>query len=93
MNEYIFRVARIEDIADLVELRFKMISETSGMDPNQRTAEFEKAVHDYFNECLSNRTYFGAVAKVHLGTTDEGRGLYEKFGFGPASFPVLELRL
>jgi|GEM_PF-5087295 N-acetylglutamate synthase and related acetyltransferases len=32
------------------------------------------------------------ASKIHLGTTDEGRGLYEKIGFKEVVFPALELR-
>jgi len=155
MNEIIYRAAKIEDVSELVNLRFKMICETSDIDPNQRTPEFEKSVRDYFLEGLSNQTYYGAVAevsgrlvstnglvlyrkppsfkgttgivgyatsvytipefrkrgianelmkllvahakqagagKIHLGATEEGRGLYEKIGFKDVSFTSLELR-
>lgn len=156
MQNFIYRPARLDDIPQLVNLRFLMIEETSSADSHQRTPEFEKAIADYFQESLTNKTYFGAVAelngqlvsnngvvfyrkppsfrgttgivsylsnvytmpefrrrgiagelmkllvaeanrvgagKIHLGTTDEGRGLYEKFGFKDVAFPVLELRL
>ena len=155
MNEIIFRAATMSDISELVKLRFMAILETDGVDQNQRTPEFEKTVHDYFKECLSNQTYFGAVAeldgrlisnnglilykkppafkgttgivgyvtnvytmpefrnrgiaselmkllitfaknsgatKIHLGTTDDGRKLYEKHGFKDLAIPGLELR-
>jgi len=64
MNEIIFRAATMSDISELVKLRFMAILETDGVDQNQRTPEFEKTVHDYFKECLSNQTYFGAVAEL-----------------------------
>ncbi len=32
------------------------------------------------------------ASKIHLGTTDDGRKLYEKHGFKDVTFPVLELR-
>lgn len=155
MNEVIFRAAVIEDIPELVNLRFMSMLEADGVDQNQRTAAFEKTVHDYFFECLSNQTYVGAVAeqnghlvsnnglilyrkppafkgttgivgyvtnvytmpefrklgiasellkiliksaqnagatKLHLGTTDDGRKLYEKHGFKDLTIPGLELR-
>ena len=156
MNKFIFRAANLSDVPQLVNLRFMFIGESDGVDPNQRTIEFEKTVYDYFFESLTNRTYFGAVAdfngqlvstnglvlyrkppsfkgvsgtvgyvtnvytipefrnrglaselmkilisqakeagatKIHLGTTDYGRGLYEKFGFKDLAVPGLELRL
>jgi ribosomal protein S18 acetylase RimI-like enzyme len=155
MNEIIFRAATVGDISELVKLRFMAILETDGVDQNQRTPEFEKMVREYFQEYLSNQTYFGAVAeldgrlvsnnglilyrkppafkgtsgivgyvtnvytmpefrnlgiaselmkllisfakhsgatKIHLGTTDEGRKLYEKHGFKDLAIPGLELR-
>ena len=33
------------------------------------------------------------ISKLHLGTTDEGKGVYERVGFGPGKFPPLEMRL
>jgi ribosomal protein S18 acetylase RimI-like enzyme len=32
------------------------------------------------------------AGKIQLGTTDDGRALYEKFGFKDIQFPALELR-
>ncbi len=155
MKDILFRSATLEDVNQLVNLRFMMIGETNGIDPNQRTPEFEKLIRDYFLESLSNKNYFGSVAevdgllvsnnglvlyrkppsfkgttgivgyvtnvytipefrnrgianelmkllvayaknagasKIHLGTTDEGRRLYEKQGFKDVTFPTLELR-
>jgi ribosomal protein S18 acetylase RimI-like enzyme len=156
MTNFKFRAATLEDIPSLVDLRFMNILEEKGVDPNQRTAEFEKSVHDYFTENISNGTYFGAVCehdgqlvstnglviyrkppafkgttgvvgyltnvytlpefrgrglageltklliahaekigvnKIHLGTTEDGRRLYEKFGFKDVAIPAMELRL
>lgn len=156
MKEIIFRGANINDVPQLVELRFLMISEDIGPNQNQRTPEFEKQVWNYFSQSLSNKTYFGAVAdckgqlvstsglvlyqkppafkgttgvvayltnvytipefrnrglaselmkllidhaklsgatKIHLGTTSDGRKLYEKFGFKDVAVPAMELRL
>ncbi|WP_413288771.1 GNAT family N-acetyltransferase [Bdellovibrio sp. HCB337] len=83
MKDIIFRAAKIEDVPELVNLRFRAICETDGIDPNQRTPEFEKLVQDYFNETLSNQTYFGAVAELNgrLISTN-GLVLYRK----PPSF-------
>lgn len=155
MDEIVFRAARLEDVSELVNLRFLAISEALGGDTNQRTPEFETLVCEYFLKSLSDQTYFGAVAevggqlvsnnglvlyrkppafkgtsglvgyvtnvytkpefrrrgiaselmkllveyakragagKIHLGTTDEGRGLYHKFGFKDLAIPGLELR-
>jgi len=33
------------------------------------------------------------VSKLHLGTTDEGKGVYERVGFGPLKFTPLEVKL
>ncbi|MNT38454.1 Acetyltransferase (GNAT) family protein [compost metagenome] len=156
MKQVKFRAATLDDIPQLVNLRFLMVNETSGVDPNQRTPEFEKDVRDYFEENLSNGSFYSAVAecdgqlvsmnglvlyrkpptfkgttgivgyvtsvytipefrkrgiagelmkllvahakeagagKIHLGTTDDGRKLYEKSGFKDVTFPALELRL
>ncbi len=65
MNEIIFRSATISDISELVKLRFMAILESEGVDQEQRTPEFEKVIQDYFMECLSNQTYFGAVAELN----------------------------
>lgn len=156
MKKIIYRAAVISDISELVKLRFMAIYEADEIKQNQRTSEFEKEVHDYFKEGLSNQTYFGAVAeldgqlisnnglilykkppafkgttgiigyvtnvytipefrnqgiasellklliafaknsratKIHLGTTDDGRTLYEKHGFKDLAIPGMELRL
>lgn len=155
MKDIIFRTASVDDISELVKLRFMAILESGGVEQNQRTPEFEKTVHDYFKESLSNQTYFGAVAeldgrlisnnglilykkppafkgttgivgyvtnvytmpdfrnqgiaselmkllitfakksgatKIHLGTTEDGRKLYEKHGFKDLAIQGLELR-
>ena len=155
MSEIKFRPATLEDVPELVNLHFMAISETNGVDPDQRTPEFESMVRKYFEDSLADKSYFGAVAevdgklvsnnglvlyrkppafkgttgivgyvtnvytlpefrkrgiaaelmkllaayakeagagKIHLGTTDEGRGLYEKIGFKEVAFPALELR-
>lgn len=156
MSQVKFRAANLSDIPQLVNLRFLMINETNGIDSNQKTPEFEKALQDYYKENLSNGSFFSAVAecdgqlvstnglvlyrkpptfkgttgivgyvtsvytipefrkrgiagelmkllvayakeagagKIHLGTTDDGRKLYENCGFKDVTFPTLELRL
>lgn len=156
MKEIIFRAARLNDVAQLVNLRFLMVNETNGINSDQRTPEFEKDVRNYFEENLSNGSFFSAVAecegqlvstnglvlyrkppsfkgttgivgyvtsvytipefrkrgiagelmkllvahakaagagKIHLGTTEDGRKLYENAGFKDVTFPALELRL
>lgn len=79
----IFRAATLEDISELVNLRFMAILETNGIDQNQRTPEFEKKVQEYFIEGLSNQTYFGAVAEQDGQlVSNNGLVLYRK----PPSF-------
>ncbi len=83
MEPVIFRRANLDDISQLVNLRFLMISETSDAEPNQRTAEFESNVRDYFLESLTDKSYFGAVAELNGQLiSNNGLVLYKK----PPSF-------
>lgn len=154
--DFIFRAANLDDIAELVNLRFSLINEDGLGDQVQRTPVFESYVRDYFTNAISDRSYFGSVAeadgrlvsniglvlyrkppsfngqnglvgylsnaytlpefrnrgiaselmkiiiahaelmkiaKIHLGTSEDGRKLYAKFGFKDVQFPALELRL
>ncbi|MBC7539471.1 MAG: GNAT family N-acetyltransferase [Bacteriovorax sp.] len=156
MKTPIFRLATLNDIPQLVELRIQMQKEVNGLAHSKIGLEFYKTAADYFQKSLNDGSYISAVAelndqiisangivfynkppslpngsglvgyltnvytipifrgngfathlidllttkarqlkadKIHLGTTELGKGIYERSGFKPVCFTALELKL
>jgi ribosomal protein S18 acetylase RimI-like enzyme len=74
-----FRLADLNDIDQLVELRVLMQLEVNGFSKQQVTDEYKNQVKEYFLKAITNKKYFSIVAEVKtkiIGTA--GACFYEK---------------
>lgn len=78
-NDVQFRIANLNDVDQLVELRILMQLEVNGFSKNQVTDEYKNQVKEYFLKTIPNKNYFSIVAEVKtkiIGTA--GVCFYEK---------------
>jgi GNAT superfamily N-acetyltransferase len=64
MSKYNFRIATLNDLDPLIELRILMQEEVNGAVPEASKASYREKLRSYFTDEMSNGSYFSAVAEV-----------------------------
>ena len=78
-NDIQFRLADLNDIGQLIELRILMQLEVNGFRKDQVTDEYKNQVKEYFLKAIPTKKYFSIVAELKtkiIGTA--GACFYEK---------------
>jgi hypothetical protein len=94
MNSIEYRLARFEDLSQLIELRALMQFKANQLSNELVTPEYLEKVKTFFSNGLKDQSYSSTVAVLdkRVIATADGLGIYRAVGYKDPSFVNLEIK-